>query len=137
MPELSDPDVLYSYLKSKFEDENSDKENTIKKVKSPKKSLVDKNGMKSLNKDKKEVLKSLMACTGNNDCPVHCKRPGPNWSFYGNEQDIENLISSLNEKGYRESELRNNLIHEKESIFAAINNCQKHKFNPNVVSLSF
>lgn len=137
MPELSDPEVLYSYLKSKFEDENSDKENTVKKVKSPKKSLADKNGMKSPSKDKKDVLKNLMACTGNSECPVHFKRPGPNWSFYGSEQDIENLINSLNEKGFRESELRNNLIHEKESIVATINNCQKYKFNSDLVSPDF
>ena len=140
MPELADKKALNSYLKNKFEDEVSDKENSFKKNKSPKKvSFTDKNGMKSPRKDvkQKDVRKSLMACTGTKECPVHVNRPGPKWSFYSSEQDIDNLINSLSERGLRESELRNNLIHEKESLIFAINNCPKHKFNSEVVSILF
>lgn len=138
MPELADTAVLRSYLKNKFEDDTSDKENSFKKSKSPKKvNFPDKNGLKSPRKDvKKDVRKGIMACTGNKECPVHVSRPGPNWSFYSNEQDIEDLINSLNERGIRESELRNNLIHEKESLILAINDCPKNKFNPEVVSIT-
>ncbi|XP_011504355.1 PREDICTED: bromodomain adjacent to zinc finger domain protein 1A isoform X2 [Ceratosolen solmsi marchali] len=134
MPELADTNTLYSYLKNKFEDECSDKENSFKKNKSPKKvSFSDKNGVKSPRKDtKKDIHKTLMVCTGNKDCPVHINRIGPKWSFYGKEQDIDNLIDALSERGIRESELRNNLVHEKESLIAAIDECPKHKFNSDV-----
>ncbi|XP_016840706.1 bromodomain adjacent to zinc finger domain protein 1A isoform X2 [Nasonia vitripennis] len=134
MPELSDTSTLYSYLKNLFEDECSDKENSFKKNKSPKKvSFSDKNGVKTPRKDvKKDVRKSLMACTGSKECPVHVNRPGPKWSFYGNEQDIDTLINALSERGIRESELRNNLIREKDSLISVINNCPKHKLNPEV-----
>jgi bromodomain adjacent to zinc finger domain protein 1A len=138
MPELADTNTLYSYLKNKFEDEFSDKENSFKKNKSPKKvSFSDKNGVKSPRKDvKKDTHKTLMFCTGNKDCPVHVNRIEPKWSFYGNEQDIDNLINALSERGIRESELRNNLVHEKESLIATIRECPKHKFNSEVVSIT-
>ncbi|XP_014205969.1 bromodomain adjacent to zinc finger domain protein 1A isoform X2 [Copidosoma floridanum] len=134
MPELQDTDTLYSYLKSKYEDECSDKENSIQQCKSPKKILIsDKNGIKSPRKEvKKDMRKSIMACTGSKDCPVHVNRPGPTWSFFGNSNDIEKLIGSLSERGIRESELRHNLINEKESLELAINSCPKHKFNSQV-----
>ncbi|KAL7301539.1 hypothetical protein TKK_0005971 [Trichogramma kaykai] len=129
MPELLDSEVLHSYLKNKFEDECSDKENNVKKVKTPKKANVDKNGVKSQRTD---IRKSVMACTGNKDCPVHVNKSSSKWSFYGKIEDIDELINALSERGIRESELKNNLIHEKESIISAIIGCPKHKFNPDI-----
>ncbi|CAB0031229.1 unnamed protein product [Trichogramma brassicae] len=129
MPELLDSEVLHSYLKNKFEDECSDKENNVKKVKTPKKVNVDKNGVKSQRTD---IRKSVMACTGNKDCPVHVNKSSSKWSFYGKIEDIDKLINALSERGIRESELKNNLIHEKESIISAIIGCPKHKFNPDI-----
>lgn len=77
LPELKDNEATIAYLKNKFEDELSDKENIAKKAKkSPKKvAFVDKNGVKSPRKDVKkdpkatDVRRQLMACTGDAECP--------------------------------------------------------------------
>ncbi|XP_053985965.1 bromodomain adjacent to zinc finger domain protein 1A isoform X2 [Hylaeus volcanicus] len=144
-PELQDRESTYAYLRNKFEDEFSDKENSFKKArKSPKKvTFADKNGLKSPRKDvpRKEfkhdhsdIKKNLMACTGNKECPVHCKRLEPKWSFYGTLEDIEALINGLSKRGIREGELRNNIIQEKTSLISVIEECPRHKLNPEVFS---
>lgn len=137
---------MFAYLKNKFEDELSDKENSFKKSKkSPKKILsLDKNGIKSPRKEmspRKEFKQDLtnkrrlLLCTGDKDCPVHCKRSPIKWSFYGNKEDIETLINSLSTRGIRESELRNNLLQEMDSLLLVINECPRHKLNPDIVSI--
>ncbi|XP_020291098.1 bromodomain adjacent to zinc finger domain protein 1A isoform X3 [Pseudomyrmex gracilis] len=143
-PELQDKEAMFAYLKNKFEDELSDKENSFKKSKkSPKKILsLDKNGIKSPRKEmspRKEfkqdlinIKRSLVLCTGDKDCPVHCKRSPTKWSFYGNKEDIETLVNSLSTRGIRESELRNNLLQEMDSLLFVINECPKHKLNPDI-----
>ncbi|XP_076765181.1 ATP-dependent chromatin assembly factor large subunit isoform X3 [Xylocopa sonorina] len=144
-PELQDRDSTYAYLKNKFEDEFSDKENSFKKAKkSPKRvSFSDKNGVKSPRKDvsrkdlKQELFdirKNLMACTGDKECPVHSTRPGPKWSFFGRQEDIQVLVNGLNTRGIRESELRNNIVQEMSSITSIIEECPRHKLNPEVFS---
>lgn len=146
-PELQDKEATYAYLKNKFEDEFSDKENSFKKSKkSPKKLLSsDKNGVKSPRKEtnsRKEfkqdltnIKKSLMLCTGDKDCPVHCKRSQVTWSFYGNQEDIQVLIDNLSTRGIRESELRNNLLQEMDNLLLVINDCPKSRLNPEIVSI--
>lgn len=148
-PELQDKEAAYAYLKNKFEDEFSDKENSFKKSKkSPKKLLsADKNGVKSPRKEaspRKEfkqdlvnIKRNLLLCTGDKDCPVHCERSTIRWSFYGNQEDIQALINSLSTRGIRESELRNNLLQEMDSLLLVINECPKHKLNSDVVSITF
>ncbi|XP_072750012.1 bromodomain adjacent to zinc finger domain protein 1A isoform X1 [Anoplolepis gracilipes] len=145
-PELQDKEATYAYLKNKFEDEFSDKENSFKKSKkSPKKLLsLDKNGVKSPRKEtniRKEfkqdltnIKKSLVLCTGDKDCPVHCKRSQVTWSFYGNQEDIQALIDNLSTRGVRESELRNNLLQEMDNLLLVINDCPKYKLNPETFS---
>ncbi|XP_018401590.1 PREDICTED: bromodomain adjacent to zinc finger domain protein 1A isoform X3 [Cyphomyrmex costatus] len=145
-PELQDKEATYAYLKNKFEDEFSDKENSFKKLKkSPKKLLSsDKNGVKSPRKEsspRKEfkqdltnIKRSLVLCTGDKDCPVHCKRSLIKWSFYGNQKDIQALIDSLSTRGVRESELRNNLLQEMDNLLLVIDECPKHRLNPEVFS---
>lgn len=145
-PELQDKEATYAYLKNKFEDEFSDKENSFKKLKkSPKKLLsMDKNGVKSPRKEsspRKEfkqdltnIKRNLVLCTGDKDCPVHCKRSPIKWSFYGNQKDIQALIDSLSTRGVRESELRNNLLQEMDNLLLVIDECPKHRLNPEVVS---
>ncbi|XP_024873934.1 bromodomain adjacent to zinc finger domain protein 1A-like isoform X1 [Temnothorax curvispinosus] len=145
-PELQDKEATYAYLKNKFEDEFSDKENSFKKSKkSPKKLLsLDKNGVKSPRKEsspRKEfkqdltnIKRSLVLCTGDKDCPVHCKRSLIKWSFYGNQEDIQALIDSLSTRGVRESELRNNLLQEMDNLLLVIDECPKHRLNPEVFS---
>ncbi|CAK9822646.1 Bromodomain adjacent to zinc finger domain protein 1A [Anthophora retusa] len=144
-PELQDGESTYAYLRNKFEDEFSDKENSFKKAKkSPKKvSFSDKNGLKSPRKDvpRKEfkqelsdIRKNLMACTGDKECPVHWKRSEVKWSFFGNQEDIEALINGLSKRGIREGKLRNNIIQKMTSITSVINNCPRHKLNPEIFS---
>ncbi|GFY57665.1 bromodomain adjacent to zinc finger domain protein 1A [Trichonephila inaurata madagascariensis] len=57
-------------------------------------------------------------CSANIDtCPVHnMNAPRTKWSFYYNEDDVENLISGLNSRGFRERALKEALINEKERI---------------------
>ncbi|XP_011303501.1 bromodomain adjacent to zinc finger domain protein 1A isoform X2 [Fopius arisanus] len=136
MPELQDKATAEVYLRRKFEDEFSDnKENDFNKSK--KKKTVsftdkkDKNGLKSPRKES-DVRKSLMACTGDKECPVHQSKSPGKWRFLGRQEDIEALINGLSIRGIREGELRNNLIQESESISSALINCPKHKLNPEV-----
>ncbi|KAK2583060.1 hypothetical protein KPH14_009093 [Odynerus spinipes] len=145
-PELRDTEATNKYLRNKFEDEFSDKENSFETTKKlPKKvTLSEKNGVKSPRKDTSsrkdfkheltDIRHNIMACTGDKDCPVHRKRPGPKWSFYGKLEDIEALINSLNKRGIREGELRNNLEHEMSSLISVIEECPRHKLNPEVFS---
>ncbi|XP_043462023.1 bromodomain adjacent to zinc finger domain protein 1A isoform X2 [Leptopilina heterotoma] len=144
VPELQTREGTYNYLRNKFDDECGDKENSFKKLKkSPKKvGFVEKNGLKSPRKDgspKKEIKiemhelrKSLMACTGDKECPVHCKRNESKWNFYGTREDIDAIINGLCKRGFRESELRNNLIMETSNIVEVIEECPRHKLNPEV-----
>lgn len=146
-PELQDKEATYAYLKNKFEDEFSDKENSFKKSKkSPKKLLSsDKNGVKSpwkepnsrkeFKQDLTNIKRSLVLCTGDFDCPVHCKRSPIKWSFYGNQKDVQALIDSLSTRGVRESELRNNLLQEMDNLLLVIDECPKYRLNPEVVSI--
>ncbi|XP_014602713.1 PREDICTED: bromodomain adjacent to zinc finger domain protein 1A isoform X3 [Polistes canadensis] len=139
-PELKDREATYAYLRNKFEDEFSDKENSFKKArKSQKKvSFSEKNGVKSSKKDLKQeitdIRHNLMACTGDKNCPIHRKRSGPKWSFYGKIEDIQILINALSKRGIRESELRNNLEHEMSSLISVIEECPRHKLNPEIFS---
>lgn len=139
-PELKDIEATYAYLRNKFEDEFSDKENSFKKArKSQKKvSFSEKNGVKSSKKDLKQeitdIRHNLMACTGDKNCPIHRKRSGPKWSFYGKIEDIQILINALSKRGIRESELRNNLEHEMSSLISVIEECPRHKLNPEIFS---
>ncbi|XP_076667280.1 ATP-dependent chromatin assembly factor large subunit isoform X4 [Andrena cerasifolii] len=145
-PELQDRESTYAYLRNKFEDEFSDKENSFKKSKkSPKKAtFTDKNGLKSPRKDvvsRKEfkqefpdVRTNLMACTGDRECPVHCKRPETKWSFFGKTEDLEALVNGLSKRGIREGELRNNILQEMTSLISVIEECPRHKLNPEVFS---
>lgn len=146
LPELQDGESTYAYLRNKFEDEFSDKENSFKKTKkSPKKvSFSDKNGLKSPRKDvsRKEfkqepsdIRKNLMACTGDKECPVHWDRSELTWSFFGRPEDIEALVNGLSKRGIREGDLRNNIAQEMTSLMSVIEECPRHKLNPDIVSI--
>ncbi|XP_053597368.1 bromodomain adjacent to zinc finger domain protein 1A isoform X4 [Microplitis demolitor] len=138
LPELQDKDSADKYLKNKFEDEVSDKENNINEAKTSQVSkktvtFADTNGIKKLStRELNDIRKKLMACTDDKDCPVHCKRPETKWSFYGRPEDIEAVMNNLSIRGLREGELRNNINQEIESLKSVINNCPKHKLNSKV-----
>ncbi|XP_063977638.1 bromodomain adjacent to zinc finger domain protein 1A isoform X2 [Diachasmimorpha longicaudata] len=139
VPQLQDKASAEIYLRSKFEDEKSDnKENDFNKSKKKKTVTFekkDKNGLKSPRKDS-DVRRALLACTGDKDCPVHQSSTRSKWSFFGRQEEIEDLINGLSIRGIREGDLRNNLIQESESISMALINCPKHKLNPDVFSPS-
>ncbi|XP_015181281.1 PREDICTED: bromodomain adjacent to zinc finger domain protein 1A isoform X2 [Polistes dominula] len=139
IPELRDRETKYAYLRNKFEDE-CDKENSFKKARKSLKKVTssEKNGVKSSKKDLKQEITdiryNLMACTGDKNCPVHWKRSGPKWSFYGKIEDIQTLINALSKRGIREGELRNNLEQEMSSLKSVIEECPRHKLNPEIFS---
>ncbi|XP_057338788.1 bromodomain adjacent to zinc finger domain protein 1A isoform X5 [Microplitis mediator] len=138
LPELQDKDSADKYLKNKFEDEVSDKENNINEAKTSQVSkktvtFADTNGIKKLStRELNDMRKKLMACTDDKDCPVHCKRSETKWSFYSRPEDIEAVMNNLSIRGLREGELRNNINQEIESLKSVINNCPKHKLNSKV-----
>ncbi|PSN58246.1 hypothetical protein C0J52_00127 [Blattella germanica] len=72
-----------------------------------------------------------LICTADIDtCPVHGKSVNrTKWSFFNKEEDIDNLIASLNRRGIRESDLRRMLIQEKPQIIQNLVNCPAHKLD--------
>ncbi|XP_055524953.1 bromodomain adjacent to zinc finger domain protein 1A isoform X2 [Wyeomyia smithii] len=72
----------------------------------------------------------LMMCTANpKACPVHNDNyPGSiHWGFYHTEEQLNELIESLNSRGLREKNLRENLENEKELILTHIKDCPIEK----------
>jgi len=70
-------------------------------------------------------------CVADKDnCVVHSAiLPKTHWSFYSTEEDLDTLISSLNERGFRESELKENLIFEREKLEKRLKKCPKQLIN--------
>lgn len=70
-------------------------------------------------------------CTANaSTCPVHATYlPHTKWAFYDKAESVEQLILSLNERGYRESALRSVLLAEKERIVESIQKCSVHRLD--------
>lgn len=115
----------------------SDKENESganSRGNSPKKPLTNLNGLShKLNglESVTQQLRDLLMCTGdNNTCYVHGKADRPRWMVYHTEEQLEGLIQSLNKRGLRESELRQNLEQEKINMVNYINKCPVHLLNP-------
>ncbi len=79
-------------------------------------------------------------CTSNpTSCPVHATYiPRTKWSFFENPEAVEQLLLSLNERGYRESALKNVLLQEKDRIVEGIQKCAVHRLDntkPEVVKV--
>ena len=79
-------------------------------------------------------------CTSNpTSCPVHATYiPRTKWSFFENPEAVEQLLLSLNERGYRESALKNVLLQEKDRIVEGIQKCAVLRLDntkPEVVKL--
>lgn len=70
-------------------------------------------------------------CTADpTSCPVHATYlPHTKWAFYDSVESIDQLILNLNERGYRESALRNIILHEKERIIEGIQKCSLHRLD--------
>ncbi|XP_053682669.1 bromodomain adjacent to zinc finger domain protein 1A [Sabethes cyaneus] len=76
------------------------------------------------------TIAELMMCTANSKaCPVHTYNyPGSmRWGFYHTEEELNELIESLNSHGLREKVLRENLENEKELILSHIKDCPIEK----------
>ena len=58
------------------------------------------------------------ACLADNDnCTVHSTiLPKTHWSYFASVEELDNLINSLNTRGFRESELRDKLANEREKL---------------------
>lgn len=133
-PELIDAgraDTLV-YVKKMYEECNgSDKENDNNHKKLAKNVNGIRNSIK-LESDL-DVTRDLLMCTANNlPCPVHSFDNKPSWSFYHNKDDLEMLISSLNKRGIRESDLRQVLESDKDNIDELIMGTNVSKLNPTV-----
>ncbi|CAB3249511.1 unnamed protein product [Arctia plantaginis] len=119
----------------------SDKENESganSRGSSPKKPLTNLNGLShKLNglESTTQQLRDLLMCTGDiNSCYVHGKAERPRWVVYHTEEQLDGLIQSLNKRGLRESELRQNLEQDRANLLHHISRCPVHLLNPAAAS---
>lgn len=70
-------------------------------------------------------------------CPVHNTKLSSQqravWSFYKKEEDLNELIESLNKRGHRESKLKKVLVQEKQRIVDSLSKCPVSKLDPNEI----
>lgn len=61
-------------------------------------------------------------CSGTTStCPAHSMHHSrPKWSYYSTDEHLEKLIKSLNVRGMREGDLRDNLLLHKEKILTSL-----------------
>lgn len=73
-------------------------------------------------------------CSANIDtCPVHnLNAPRTKWSFFYREEELDTLLMSLNNRGFREKALREALVNEKERIKELLSKCPSNSFNRNL-----
>ena len=64
------------------------------------------------------IMKPWGMCTADKEsCVVHSSiLPKTHWSYYSTIEDIDDLIDNLNERGVRESELKDKLINERDRL---------------------
>jgi len=107
-----------------------DKENKINNIINDKSSIS--NNLLLKEKDSNLVQKELFMCTSNHSsCPVHSINNAERvkWAYFHTEEDITNLINSLNSRGLREKQLKETLLNEKDLIIEHIRNCPVEKFS--------
>ncbi|KAL1461553.1 hypothetical protein WDU94_013438, partial [Cyamophila willieti] len=129
---MPDADTL-EYMKRLFEDSNN-KENLgnrtlVKDVLStPVKNFV----REGVNTDEKPKPRVAWVCTGQKStCQVHNFKPGQTvWFYYKSEEDINRLISTLNDRGFREHELKDALTQERDRIVKGLLDVPFFVYNP-------
>uniref|UniRef100_A0A8D8PWH5 Bromodomain adjacent to zinc finger domain protein 1A n=1 Tax=Cacopsylla melanoneura TaxID=428564 RepID=A0A8D8PWH5_9HEMI len=129
---MPDADTL-EYLKRLFEDSNN-KENLgnrtlVKDVLStPVKNLM----REGVNTDEKPKPRVAWVCSGQmSTCQVHNVKPGQTvWFYYKTEEDINRLISTLNDRGFREHELKDALTQERDRILKGLPDVPFFVYNP-------
>ena len=69
-------------------------------------------------------------------CVVHSTiLPRTFWSYYGSLEEVDNLIESLNERGIRESELKEKLVSERDRLAKHLKHVNKTKLESGDVSM--
>lgn len=71
-------------------------------------------------------------CTGNIDtCSVHNVNSANRvkWSFFHKQEDLDALIATLNPRGFRERNLRDVLVREKDFILESVSKCHSYTLN--------
>ena len=67
-----------------------------------------------------KIIRPWGVCTGDKEsCVVHSSiLPKTHWSYYSTIEEVDSLIDNLNERGLRESELKDKLlnVHDFESL---------------------
>ena len=65
-----------------------------------------------------KIMKPWGICTADvESCVVHSSiLPRTHWSYFGTIDEVDNLIDSLNERGIRESELKDKLLNERDRL---------------------
>ena len=68
--------------------------------------------------DKRNVKRPWGVCSADmENCVVHSSiLPKTYWSYYGTIEDVDTLIECLNDRGYRESELKDKLANERDRL---------------------
>ncbi|KAJ8714265.1 hypothetical protein PYW08_007885 [Mythimna loreyi] len=119
----------------------SDKENESganSRGSSPKKPLSSLNGIShKLNgvESSTQQLRDLLMCTGDlATCLVHGKSERPRWYVYHTEEQLDALTASLNKRGLREGELRQNLEQDRAPLLQNLAKCPLHLLNPTVAT---
>jgi bromodomain adjacent to zinc finger domain protein 1A len=81
-------------------------------------------------------LSDFDRCTANREtCAIHGlvnSDQRVKWAFYYTNEHLDQLISSLNSRGYRESELLFNLKQDKNAIIDLLSKCQPNKLNKDI-----
>uniref|UniRef100_A0A1Y1JUG4 Bromodomain adjacent to zinc finger domain protein 1A n=1 Tax=Photinus pyralis TaxID=7054 RepID=A0A1Y1JUG4_PHOPY len=74
---------------------------------------------------------SLLKCSADPaQCPVHSQSMKQKWSFFYEDKQINELIESLNERGIRESELKQAVISDKEDLISFVGQTPIANLNP-------
>ena len=65
-----------------------------------------------------KIMKPWGMCTADKEsCVVHSSiLPRTHWSYYSTIDEVDNLIDGLNERGFRESELKEKLLNERDRL---------------------
>ena len=65
-----------------------------------------------------KIMRPWGVCTGDKEsCVVHSSiLPKTHWSYYSTIEEVDSLIDNLNERGFRESELKDKLLNERDRL---------------------
>ncbi|KAK5647561.1 hypothetical protein RI129_002453 [Pyrocoelia pectoralis] len=133
IPELvgADKSVVLAHIRKLYEEmNNSDKENVENKdIK-----IIESDEPKKVNGIHNSLIEessNLLLCSADSEkCPVHSVNMKQKWSFFYENHQIDELIESLNERGIRESELKQMIINDREDLISIVNQTPVNNLNP-------